>query len=194
MKLLLLVAAAFLLGSVPTGLIIAKLRGIDLRASGSGNIGATNVLRTAGKLPGLLTLAGDMLKGTAAAWLAVYCGLDIAGQGMVCLSAVLGHDFSCFLNFRGGKGVATSLGVLSIYSPQTCLLTVIIWVITALVTRFSSLGALVAFGLLPVSMYFLDSRDKLLFAFFVTMLIMIKHRDNISRLLKGTESKIGMTS
>ncbi|MHB8882972.1 MAG: glycerol-3-phosphate 1-O-acyltransferase PlsY [Thermodesulfovibrionales bacterium] len=194
MKLLLLVAAAFLLGSVPTGLLIAKIRGVDLRKSGSGNIGATNVLRTAGKLPGLLTLAGDMLKGAAAAWLAVYYGLDISGQGMVCLAAIAGHDFSCFLNFRGGKGVATSFGVLSIYSPQTCLVTVIIWVITAFLTRFSSLGALVAFGLLPVSMYLLDSRDKLLFAFFVTILIMIKHRDNISRLLKGTESKIGMTS
>src|ERR1700690_212674 len=158
MKLILLAACSFLLGSIPTGLLIAKTKGIDLRQSGSGNIGATNVLRTTGKLPALLTLAGDFLKGTGAAWLAWYSGLDISGQGIVGLCCILGHDFSVFLKFRGGKGVATSLGVLSIYSPQTCIFTIIIWAMAALVTRYSSLSAVLSFGILPISIIFLDTR------------------------------------
>lgn len=194
MKLILLAAFSFLLGSIPTGLLIAKTRGIDLKKSGSGNIGATNVLRTTGKMPALLTLAGDFLKGTAAAWLGWYAGLDISGQGFVGLCSILGHDFSVFLKFRGGKGVATSLGVLSIYSPQTCIFTIIIWIMTALVSRYSSLGAVLSFGILPFSIIFLDTREKFLFAFFTATLIIIKHRDNISRLIKGTESKIGIKS
>jgi glycerol-3-phosphate acyltransferase PlsY len=194
MKLILLAVSAFLLGSIPTGLLIAKARGIDLKKSGSGNIGATNVLRTTGKIPALITLAGDILKGAAAACLASYSGLDVSGQGIVGLSAVLGHDFSVFLKFRGGKGVATSLGVLSIYSPQTCIFTIIIWAMTALVTRYSSLGAILSFGILPFSIIFLDTRQKFLFAFFAAILIVIKHRDNISRLLGGTEPKIGFKS
>ena len=194
MKLIFLAACSFLLGSIPTGLLIAKTRGIDLKKCGSGNIGATNVLRTTGKLPALLTLVGDFLKGTGAAWLGGYYGLDISGQGIVGLCAILGHDFSVFLKFRGGKGVATSLGVLSIYSPQTCIFTIIIWAMIALITRYSSLGAILSFGILPFSIIFLDTREKFLFAFFAMILVMIKHRDNLSRLLKGTESKIGVKS
>jgi glycerol-3-phosphate acyltransferase PlsY len=182
---------AFLLGSVPTGLIIARARGIDLKKSGSGNIGATNVLRTTGKGAALLTLAGDILKGVVAAAAAAHF---LSGQpvyeGLVGLCSVLGHDFSLFLKFRGGKGVATSLGVLSIYAPQAGLFTTIIWIMTVLLTRYSSLGALVSFGLLPLVMLFV-AKEKLPVALLITALLFLRHRENISRLIRGTEPKVG---
>jgi len=182
---------AFLLGSIPTGQVIANRRGINLQKSGSGNIGATNVLRTAGKGPALATLAGDVLKGAAAVAAARYAAPGYIPEGIVGLAAVFGHDFSLFLKFRGGKGVATSIGVLSVYSPQTGLVTIIIWLMTALLTRYSSLGALVAFGLLPLSISFLDTSAKMPVAAIMTALLFFKHRENIVRILKGTEPKIG---
>ena len=192
MKLLSLSVFAFVLGSIPTGLSIAKVKGIDLRQTGSGNIGATNVLRSAGKGAAFLTLSGDMLKGAAAVLLA---GHFLPGQpvyqGIIGLCSILGHNFSVFLKFRGGKGVATSLGVLSIYSPQTGLFTIIIWLMTVWITKYSSLGALVSFGILPLSIVLLDTREKLPVAVFMSLILFLRHRDNISRLMKGTESKVG---
>jgi acyl phosphate:glycerol-3-phosphate acyltransferase len=184
-------AAAFLIGSVPTGQLIAGSRGIDLRKKGSGNIGATNVLRTAGKWPALFTLAGDMAKGAIAVLIGRHFGAGPAMAGIIGLCAIFGHNFSVFLKFRGGKGVATSLGVLSVYSPQTCLFTIIIWLMTAAITKYSSLAALVAFGLLPLSITVLDSREKLPVACVMTALLFIRHRDNISRLVRGLETKVG---
>jgi glycerol-3-phosphate acyltransferase PlsY len=182
---------AFLLGSVPTGLIIARARGIDLKKSGSGNIGATNVLRTTGKGAALLTLAGDILKGVVAAAAAAHflSGRPVH-EGLVGLCSVLGHDFSVFLRFRGGKGVATSLGVLSIYAPQAGLFTAIIWIMTVLFTRYSSLGALVSFGLMPLVMLFV-AKEKLPVALLISSLLFLQHRGNISRLIRGTEPKVG---
>jgi glycerol-3-phosphate acyltransferase PlsY len=182
---------SFLLGSVPTGLIVARARGIDLRKSGSGNIGATNVLRTTGKGAALLTLAGDILKGVVAATAAAHFLSGRPGyEGLVGLCSVLGHDFSIFLGFRGGKGVATSLGVLSIYAPQACLFTTIIWIMTVVLTRYSSLGALVSFGLLPIVMLFV-AKEQLPVALCITALLFFQHRGNISRLIRGTEPKVG---
>lgn len=191
MKVLLLASLAFLLGSLPTGLLIAKVRGVNLKETGSGNIGATNVLRTAGKGPALLTLMGDSAKGAVAVLIARYFGAGVFFEGVVGLCAVLGHNFSLFLKFRGGKGVATSLGVLTIYSPQTGLFTIIIWLMTVLITRYSSLGALVSFGLLPLSALVLDSREKVPVLFLMTLLIFVRHKDNIRRIIKGTEPRIG---
>lgn len=191
MKVLLLASLAFLLGSLPTGLLIAKVRGVNLKETGSGNIGATNVLRTAGKGPALLTLMGDSAKGAVAVLIARYFGAGVFFEGVVGLCAVLGHTFSLFLKFRGGKGVATSLGVLTIYSPQTGLFTIIIWLMTVLITRYSSLGALVSFGLLPLSALVLDSREKVPVLFLMTLLIFVRHKDNIRRIVKGTEPRIG---
>jgi glycerol-3-phosphate acyltransferase PlsY len=183
---------AFLIGSVPTGQIIARARGVDLKRSGSGNIGATNVLRTTGKWPALLTLAGDILKGVIAAAAGRHFFAGQPGyEGLVGLFAVLGHDFSIFMKFRGGKGVATSLGVLCVYAPQTCLFTTIIWIMTLLVTRYSSLGALVSFGMLPFSILLLGSKEQLPVVFVMTVLLFIKHRDNIVRLIRGTEPRVG---
>lgn len=187
----LLLLAAYLLGSVPTGLLLARMRGIDVRRAGSGNIGATNVLRTTGKLPAFLTLLGDFLKGLLPVLIATRLDTGIIYSGAVGIAAVLGHNFPIYLKFRGGKGVATSLGVLSAYAPAAAAATAGIWLATAVLTRYSSLGALVGFGLLPVSVVLLDTREKLPAALVMTLLLVARHRDNIRRLLEGKESKIG---
>ena len=182
---------AFLIGSIPFGIIIAKAKGVDLKKVGSGNIGATNVLRSIGKYPALLTLLGDVLKGTAAVALGRYFGSGPVFEGLVGFCAIVGHNFSLFLGFRGGKGVATSFGVLSLYSPQTALFTFIIWLIVVMTTKYSSLGALVSFGLLPLSIMFFDHDSKIIIAVLITILIFIRHKNNIKKLINGTERKIG---
>lgn len=191
MKIILLAIAAFIIGSVPTGILIARSRGIDLKQQGSGNIGATNVLRTAGKWPAVVTLLGDILKGAAAVLLARHFGAGVIFEGVIGIFSILGHNFSIFMKFKGGKGVATSLGVLSVYSPQTALFTVILWLLTVLITKYSSLGALVSFGFLPVSMILFDTEEKFPIALAITLMMLIRHRENISRLAKGTEPKVG---
>ncbi|MCX5717863.1 MAG: glycerol-3-phosphate 1-O-acyltransferase PlsY [Nitrospirae bacterium] len=212
----LLITFAFILGSIPFGVIIAKAKGVDLKKIGSGNIGATNVLRSLGKRAALLTLLGDLLKGTAAVAIArifvsgpgfyassasgggagilqsVFSNPQATIEGLAGLSAILGHSFSLFLGFRGGKGIATSIGVLVIYSPQVAMLTLIIWLIAALITKYSSLGAIVSFGLLPVNVFLFDPvRIKVLISAMITLLILVKHIGNIKRLIKGAEGKIG---
>ncbi|TAN42170.1 MAG: glycerol-3-phosphate 1-O-acyltransferase [Nitrospirae bacterium] len=186
---------AFLIGSVPTGLIIAKAKGIDLRKVGSGNIGATNVMRAVGKKEALFTLLGDIGKGAAAVVFAKFFALDILWQGLAGLCAVLGHNFSVFLKFRGGKGVATSLGILFAYSPHVGLFTATLWLLAAKFTKYSSLSALIAFGFLPLSIYVLDmSLEKFSIAIVLTVLLFIRHSANIKRLIEGTESRIGQRS
>jgi len=155
----LLIIIAFIIGSIPVGVLLAKTRGVDLKRVGSGNIGATNVLRSLGKGPAALTLLGDMLKGVVAVAFGKYFGMKPFHQGLIGLSAILGHNFSIFLHFRGGKGVATSLGVFILYSPKTALITFIIWTVVVLTTKYSSLGALISFGLLPLNVILFDSKD-----------------------------------
>jgi glycerol-3-phosphate acyltransferase PlsY len=187
-----LIILSFLMGSIPTGLLIAKTKGIDLRKVGSGNIGATNVLRAVGKEAALFTLIGDIAKGAIPVAIGKFLGLGIFDAGILGLSAILGHNFSLFLKFKGGKGVATSIGVLLAFSPHVALLTITLWLLTARWTRYSSLSALIAFGLLPLSIYMLDySKEKMIIAVAIAVLIFIRHTDNIKRLIQGTESKIG---
>ncbi|MFZ5906323.1 MAG: glycerol-3-phosphate 1-O-acyltransferase PlsY [Nitrospirota bacterium] len=185
--------AAFLIGSVPFGIIVAKIRGVDLKKVGSGNIGATNVLRSIGRWPAVLTLCGDILKGTLAVALAQYCDTGSTIEGLTGIAAILGHNFSVFLGFRGGKGVATSLGVLIIYAPPAALLTLVIWLAAVMLTKYSSLGALISFALLPLNMVLFESggEGKLLISLLIAAIIFLRHRENIQRLLKGTERKIG---
>lgn len=190
-KNVLLLIIAFILGSIPFGIIIAKAKGVDLKKVGSGNIGATNVLRSLGKWPAALTLLGDILKGTLAVALGRYIGAGSVYEGLIGISAILGHNFSLFLGFKGGKGVATSLGVLIIYTPQVALITLIIWFIVAVVTKYSSLGALVSFGLLPLNIFLFDDKQKLFIAIIITAIIFIRHSDNIKRLINGSERRIG---
>jgi glycerol-3-phosphate acyltransferase PlsY len=190
-KSVLLLIISFILGSIPFGIIVAETKRVDLKKVGSGNIGATNVLRSLGKWPALLTVLGDMLKGTAAVAIGRYFGLGPFYEGLVGLTAIIGHNFSLFLKFRGGKGVATSLGVLIIYAPKIALFTLVIWFVIVIVTRYSSLGALVSLGLLPINILLFDDKRKLLPAILITVLTFIRHKDNIRRLIKGTERKIG---
>lgn len=192
MKTALLAVAGFLIGSIPTGLIIAKGLGTDPRKAGSGNIGATNVLRTTGKLPALFTLAGDMAKGVAAVLLARYFEAGSVQEGIVGIMSVLGHNFSVFLRFRGGKGVATSLGVLIVYSPVAGLITIALWLATVLITRYSSLGAIISFIALPLVIFLVEGKEKLPIALVMSIILLMRHKDNISRLIRGTESKVGV--
>jgi acyl phosphate:glycerol-3-phosphate acyltransferase len=190
-KIVLLSLAGFLIGSIPTGQIIARSRGIDLQQAGSGNIGATNVLRTTGKLPAFFTLIGDMIKGIMAVLLARYFEVGIMYEGMIGIMAVLGHNFSIFLNFRGGKGVATSLGALIVYAPLAGLATIVLWLVTVLITRYSSLGAIISFSLLPLTVLLFDAKEKLPISVLMSIILLMRHRDNIGRLIQGTESKVG---
>lgn len=191
-KIAFLIIFAFLLGSIPIGVILARMKGVDLKKVGSGNIGATNVLRSIGRYPAILTLIGDMLKGTLAAVMGWYFDVGILYEGIIGLFAILGHNFSIFLGFKGGKGVATSIGVLLFYSPYPALITCIIWLVVVIRTKYSSLGALISFGLLPLIIYIIDfSKEKLFVAFLITVFIVIRHKNNIQRLMKGTERKIG---
>ncbi|MCL5024564.1 MAG: glycerol-3-phosphate 1-O-acyltransferase PlsY [Nitrospirae bacterium] len=193
MTLFLLFASAFLAGSIPFGMIVARIRGVDLKKIGSGNIGATNVLRAMGKGPAFFTLAGDVAKGVVPVIAAGFVTGDPLLRGIAGICAILGHDFSLFLRFRGGKGVATSIGVLLAYSPPVALVTATIWLVTIVSTRYSSLGAIISFGLLPVIVLLLDSTGgKLVISAVITLLLMLRHIDNIKRLLRGSEPRIGM--
>ncbi len=192
-KNIILLAVAFVLGSIPFGIIAAKVKGIDLKKVGSGNIGATNVLRSLGKWPATATLFGDILKGTLAVAIGKYWGVEPLYEGLIGMSAILGHNFSIFLGFRGGKGVATSLGVLFIYIPHIAVITLLIWIVVVIITKYSSLGAIVSFALLPLNVLLIDYQDKtkLFISVLISFFIIIRHQDNIKRLMKGTERKIG---
>jgi len=190
-------AAAFcfgyLLGSIPFGLLITRLAGTrDLRQIGSGNIGATNVLRTGRKELAIVTLVCDVLKGTLAVAIADHLG----GQDLAILAALgafLGHLFPVWLRFRGGKGVATYIGILIALAWHAAVVFCLVWLVVAAVSRYSSLAALVASLATP---FFLWSdgylQEAQLFALF-TVLLWVKHRSNIARLAAGTEGKIGAT-
>jgi glycerol-3-phosphate acyltransferase PlsY len=192
-KNIILLIAAFVLGSIPFGIITAKVKGIDLKKVGSGNIGATNVLRSLGKWPAVITLLGDILKGTLAVAIGKYSGVEPLYEGLIGIAAISGHSFSIFLGFKGGKGVATSLGVLLMYTPHVALVTLVVWIGVVLFTKYSSLGAIVSFALLPLNIMLFDFQDKTKFfiSILISLFIIIRHKDNIRRLMKGTERKIG---
>ena len=141
----------------------------------------------------VLTLLGDVLKGTAAVAIGRFLEVGPFYEGLIGLCAILGHNFSIFLGFRGGKGVATSLGVLFVYTPGASLFTLVIWIIIVILTKYSSLGAIISFGLLPVNVALFDPHygEKLFITVLITILILVRHKDNIGRLIRGTERKIG---
>ncbi|HEV8327144.1 MAG TPA: glycerol-3-phosphate 1-O-acyltransferase PlsY [Nitrospiraceae bacterium] len=190
-----LVVVGYLLGAVPFGIVVSKAMGLpDPRTVGSKNVGFTNVLRVSGTKAGVLTLLGDMGKGWVIGWAAMQWLTDERFIMLVALSVILGHIFSPFLNFKGGKGVATALGSVLGLSPSIGLLLVLIWLGAVAIWRYSSGGALAAFGCLPVVAIVNEQRQEfLVFALIVSGLIWIKHKDNLVRLWKGTENKIGKT-
>jgi len=183
---------AYLIGSIPCGILVAKTRNINIREHGSGNIGATNIARTLGKKEGVITLLGDSIKGVLALWLSSHFLNDPSELAFVGFMAFLGHLFSIFLKFKGGKGVATGLGVFLYLTPLTALGAIIIFAITLLICRYVSLGSILGSLSLPLIGIILGAPQAYYIAGFgVSTLILIKHRENIGRLLAGTESKFG---
>ncbi|HHS89375.1 MAG TPA: glycerol-3-phosphate 1-O-acyltransferase PlsY [Rhodobacteraceae bacterium] len=183
--------SAYLLGSVPFGLVMARLFGLgDIRLIGSGNIGATNVLRTGNKLAAFLTLVLDAGKGAVAVLVARQFGGE-AFAGIAALGAMLGHLYPVFLRFKGGKGVATFLGTLLALAWPVGLAACATWLVTAILFRYSSLAALVASALAPIYMFVWYHTHTAAMVLFLAALIFYKHRANIRRLLTGKEPKIG---
>ena len=185
-------AAAYLIGSIPSGLILGKLFWhTDLREHGSHNIGATNAWRTLGKGAGIAVFIADSLKGQAG----VMLGLSLVGTPLAAvvggLLAIIGHSFSLFLRFHGGKGVATSLGVLSMLMGDVTFMLFVLWFTIVYVTRYVSLGSVVAGGLAPILVaLFGYPMEYLLFTAIAAVLVIVRHRENIKRLMNGTENKI----
>lgn len=180
----------YLLGSIPFGLLFTRMAGLgDVRNIGSGNIGATNVLRTGRKGLAAATLLGDALKGTVAVLIAAQWGPQFAT--VAALGAFLGHLFPVWLKFKGGKGVATFIGVLLGLKPLAALIFAIIWLGLAFATRYSSLSALIASAATPIVLWLLGEPGMAGMTIILVALLWWKHSQNISRLLAGTEGKIG---
>jgi glycerol-3-phosphate acyltransferase PlsY len=189
---------AYLLGSIPTGFLVAKARGVDIRTVGSGNIGATNAFRVLGKGFGIFVLLMDALKG----WVAVIIGAYAVAQLLpgpplgylritAGVAAILGHNFTCWLNFKGGKGIATSAGVLIALVPFALVIVLSIFIILFVTTRYVSIGSIAAAFALPFATWF-TTHDIGLTAVMAAIgaLAILKHRKNIQRLLNGSENRI----
>ena len=190
---ILIVIIAYLLGNISTSYIIAKkMMGVDIRTQGSGNAGSTNVLRTLGKKAGAMTFIGDLLKGVIAVLIgkliATISGVDIATAGYL---AVVGHNWPAFLGFRGGKGVATSLGSMIAINPVLALSCFGIFLVIVAITKYVSLGAIIGISMSPIMMVFTKNSKGLIATLFLTVSVIYTHRENIKRLLSGTERKLG---
>jgi glycerol-3-phosphate acyltransferase PlsY len=201
---------SYLLGSIPFGYVLVRIfRGEDIRQTGSGNIGATNVARSGAKGLGIATLALDALKGAIAVGLAAFlaaskfnfcenpfpwfCVVPLRLMALAALFAVLGHVFPIWLRFKGGKGVATALGVFCVLFPKAILVALAIFILVVAVTRYVSLGSILGAIAFPVAAYFMQDADwiSLLLASGVSLIIIVKHHQNIGRLLGGTEHRFG---
>lgn len=184
---------AYLVGSIPFAVVVTRAMGLpDPRSYGSGNPGTTNVLRSGSKVAALLTLVGDAAKGWVAVWGAMKLGLAVEVVAIVALAAFLGHVFSLWLKFQGGKGVATAAGVLLAIDWRVGLATVGTWILVVVATRYSSLGALVAAAVAPVTVYaFLGAGPLFVASLAMSAVLVWRHQANIGKLLRGEESRIG---
>jgi acyl phosphate:glycerol-3-phosphate acyltransferase len=198
---------AYLLGSIPTGYLVAKARGIDIRKVGSGNIGATNVFRTLGKPAGIFVLLTDAAKGfVSCLCVGVLVHRVLLNETLLPPAtdyevhkiiggfvAILGHNYTCFLKFKGGKGVATSAGVLLALLPKALAVALAIWIILFLISRYVSVASIGAAFVLPFATWWFNPADKLLIsvAAVIGVLAIYKHKSNIQRLMNGTENRFG---
>lgn len=196
MNLLLAALGAFLLGSIPTGYLVARAKGVDIRQHGSGNIGATNVFRTLGKPLGVLVFFIDALKGFGAVWLASHFGEAGPWTGIVAaVAAIAGHNYTPWLGCKGGKGIATSAGVLLALMPWAVLAIALVWIVVFKVSRYVSLASICAAAALPLAVGALwfagcgGNGPLLAFALLISALAIWRHRSNIERLRAGTESR-----
>jgi glycerol-3-phosphate acyltransferase PlsY len=191
---------AYLLGSIPFGYLIVKVReGRDIRASGSGNIGATNVARTAGPVAGVITLLLDLAKGYLAVWMAAkFAAGDVLWMMIAAVAVVLGHMFPVWLKFKGGKGVATGVGATIMISGPAVMSAFVIWLAVVTIWRYVSLASIIAAASLPLLTYawYAGRPDEppvsvMLGTICISVLIILKHKDNIQRLIAGTENRLG---
>lgn len=201
---ILVVLVAYLLGSIPTGFLVAKARGVDIRTVGSGNIGATNVFRILGKPAGIFVLLADAAKG----WLAVFLVAKLVADWFypaagplayewfkICagIAAILGHNYTCWLHFKGGKGIATSAGVLVALVWLPLLIILGVWVVVFAASRYVSLASICASFVLPFAAWFTGKNlATVIVTTALAALAIYKHRANIQRLIKGTEHRIGL--
>jgi glycerol-3-phosphate acyltransferase PlsY len=196
-------AAAYLFGSIPTGYLLIRIfRHEDIRSTGSGNIGATNVLRSGGKSLGLATFLLDVLKGCSAVWLGGFLGSLLmpgepfrTAQAIAALFAVLGHIFTVWLRFKGGKGVATGFGVFLVASPWAALAAITVFIVVLYLSKYVSLASILGALSFPAFAWFLVRGNRppafLAAQLIVATLIIVKHHQNILRLLNGTENRLG---
>jgi glycerol-3-phosphate acyltransferase PlsY len=191
-ELLLLLLSAYLFGSIPTGVWLSRRRGVDPRDIGSGNIGATNVARAAGVATGLMTLAGDALKGLLPVVIAMRAGYGEPIVALAGFAAFIGHLYSCFLRLQGGKGVATAFGILLGLAPLTMAIVVPLFTLVAALSRYVSVASLLAAGLTPLVLIALRYPPATTAVGLAAgLLIIVRHRDNIRRLRFGTEARMG---
>ncbi|WP_283102745.1 glycerol-3-phosphate 1-O-acyltransferase PlsY [Shewanella abyssi] len=187
---IMMIVGAYLAGSISSAVLVCKMRGLpDPRTAGSGNPGATNVLRIGGASSAILVLFFDMLKGALPAYLAFRLGVDPIALGLIAIAACLGHIFPIFFGFKGGKGVATAFGAMAPIGHFLALSLMLTWAVIVLITRYSSFAAICTALLAPIYTWWLDDRFTIPVAMLST-LIVIRHKDNIKRLLKGEESKV----
>jgi glycerol-3-phosphate acyltransferase PlsY len=185
-----LVIASYLLGSVPTGLLLGKALGVDIRTSGSGNIGATNVYRTLGRKVGIATLLCDCLKGLIPVLAARWLGLPDIWTAAAGFAAFFGHVYTVFLRFKGGKGVATALGVFLGAAPLAVLPTIVVFALVIWKWRYVSLASITAAAAMPIIVAIIDKRPLITaMTILIAAIVIWKHRENISRLKAGTENK-----
>jgi len=190
-----LIGFAYLLGSVPTGYLMGTWMGVDVRAAGSGNIGATNVARVVGKRQGILTLITDVAKGITPVFAAFQLGFAPTAAALAGTAAFLGHLYPVFLKFQGGKGVATALGVYAGLAPMVSLVLVVIFAAVALTSRIVSLGSMAAALAAPVTFWFFSYPPaEISLSAFIAAMIILRHRGNLRRLIAGTEPRFGSIS
>lgn len=194
LEIIVLIIIAYLIGSIPTGILVAKISGApDPRTIGSGNIGATNVMRTAGKGAAIITLLSDILKGALPVIIAKYFfGSSAIIISLTAFAAFFGHIFPLFLGFKGGKGVATCLGVYLSIAPIQAIIALAVFVLIVGITRYVSLGSIVSPFLIIILFWFFPyTKAYIPLAIAIFLLVLIRHAENVKRLLKGTENKIG---
>lgn len=192
-KAILIIAVSYLIGSIPFGVIIGRVfKGVDIRDSGSGNIGAANAMRTLGVVPGIIVLLLDIAKGFFAVYISTHLMPNTPLMNVTAgLTAIIGHNYSIFLKFKGGKGIATSLGVFLALSWQIALVCLVTYVIIVFITRYSSLGSLMGTLAMPVCMYlFHQPQEYFWFSVIAAAFAFYKHKENIKRLIKGEETKM----
>jgi glycerol-3-phosphate acyltransferase PlsY len=192
MQILALIGFAYLLGSIPTGYVLGKLSGVDVRQIGSGNVGATNVARAVGKWQGVATLLADAAKGMVPVAIGLWINLQPEAIAALASAAFLGHLYPVFLKFHGGKGVATGFGALLIISPLATLILVGVFVAVAFPTRLVSLSSIIAAAMAPLALWiFFQPPAIVSMGAFLAAMIVWRHRGNIQRLLAGTEPRFG---